>query len=78
MAVSAGGKKKKHWLTVGEVSASCMVNSITVRRWIEEGKLTAIRLPSGHYRVGFADFRAFLERYAMPIPGWLEEDRSES
>ena len=49
------------WLTVKGVADYCMVSRITVRRWIRDGMLSATRLPSGHYRIGIADFRDFLE-----------------
>ncbi|MFH0769075.1 MAG: helix-turn-helix domain-containing protein [Chloroflexota bacterium] len=57
----------KKGLTVGGVAGYCLVTTATVRRWIKSGKLSASRLPSGHYRVSIADFRDFLEHYNMPI-----------
>ncbi len=60
-------REHKNWFTVGRIAQYCLVTSVTVRRWIEKGELSAIRLPSGHYRVSIADFRDFLERYNMPI-----------
>ncbi len=63
----------KNWLTVGRIGEYCLVTPITVRRWIRKGKLSAIRLPSGHYRVSLEDFRDFLERYDMPIKEELFE-----
>ena len=38
-------------LTVEEVAALCRVHITTVRRWIAQGQLEAIRLPGGTYRV---------------------------
>lgn len=64
-------------LTVGGVAGYCMVTTATVRRCIKSGNLSAIQLPSGHYRVSLADFRDFLERYDMPIKGKLFESESE-
>jgi excisionase family DNA binding protein len=58
--------KEKH-ITVNDIAEYCMVSSITVRRWIKDGKLSAMKLPSGHYRITTAGFRVFLERYNMPI-----------
>jgi len=58
--------KEKH-LTVKNVAEYCLVSGITVRRWIKDGKLSAMKLPSGHYRITNAGFRDFLERYDMPI-----------
>ena len=38
-------------LTVEEVAALCRVHITTVRRWIAQGQLEAIRLPGGTYRI---------------------------
>ncbi len=64
-------------LKVGSIAEYCMVTPITVRRWIRTGKLPAIRLPSGHYRISTVDFRDFLKRYNMPIREELFESKSE-
>ena len=61
---------EKH-VTVKDVAGYCLVSSVTVRRWIKDGKLSATNLPSGHYRVTTAGFRAFLERYNIPVEGEL-------
>ncbi len=66
-------REHRNGLTVGRIARYCMVTPVTVRRWIQKGKLSAIRLPSGHYRVSMADFRDFLERYHIPIKGELFE-----
>ncbi len=64
---------KENHLTVTDIAGYCLVRSITVRRWIKDGKLSAIKLPSGHYRIYNAGFRDFLERYNMPIKEELFE-----
>jgi len=69
--------KNKNWVGVGLVGKYCLVSTATVRRWIKQGELSAIRLPSGHYRVTVADFRDFLGRYDMPVKGELFESESE-
>jgi len=43
----------------------------------EAGKISAIRLPSGHYRITLVDFRDFLERWHIPVEDWLLESKSE-
>ncbi|MBI4302924.1 MAG: helix-turn-helix domain-containing protein [Chloroflexi bacterium] len=43
------------------------MSRVTVRRWVKDGRLSAIKLPGGHYRVTARDFRDFLERHDMPI-----------
>jgi hypothetical protein len=36
-------------------------------RWIRDGKLSAMKLPSCHFRVSVTDFKEFLERHHMPV-----------
>jgi excisionase family DNA binding protein len=57
----------KKRVKVKDVANQCMVSTTTVRRWIKDGKLLAIRLPSGHYRINLRDFRRFLEQHDIPI-----------
>ena len=54
-------------VTVNGVANYCLVSESTVRRWIKDGKLSALRLPSGQYRITAVDFRDFLNRYDIPI-----------
>ncbi len=54
-------------VTVKGIANYCLVSECTVRRWIKDGKISALRLPSGQYRITVADFREFLTRYGMPI-----------
>ncbi len=54
-------------VTVKGIANYCLVSECTVRRWIKDGKISALRLPSGQYRITALDFRAFLTRYGMPI-----------
>ena len=69
--------KNRDWISVGEVAKYCLVTPVTVRRWIKGGKLSAIRLPSGHHRINIVDFRDFLERSHIPVEDWLLECKSE-
>jgi excisionase family DNA binding protein len=64
--------KEKH-ITVKHIAEYCLVSGITVRRWINDGKLSAMKLPSGHYRITTAGFRDFLEQHNMPIKEELFE-----
>lgn len=59
--------RAKNWLSVGKIGGYCLVSTATVRRWIKSGDLSAMRLPSGHYRVRLADFKDFLKRHDMPV-----------
>ncbi len=54
-------------VTVKGIANYCLVSECTVRRWIKDGKISAMRLPSGQYRITAVDFREFLTRFGMPI-----------
>jgi excisionase family DNA binding protein len=54
-------------ISVQDVASYCMVNPGTVRRWIRDGKLKSIKLPSSQNRISVADFRDFLTRYGIPV-----------
>ena len=57
----------RDFVSVASIAGYCMVSRSTVTRWIKTGKLRAIRLPSGHFRVTVADFRDFLKKHGIPI-----------
>ena len=61
-------------ITIKGIASYCLVSRSTARRWIKEGRLSAMRLPSRHYRVRVGSFKDFLRRYDMPI----KEDLFES
>lgn len=54
-------------IEVKDIAAYCMVSTSTVRRWLKNGNLKAIKLPSNQCRVSIMDFKAFLKRYNIPI-----------
>jgi excisionase family DNA binding protein len=54
-------------VTVKGIANYCLVSESTVRRWIKDGKLSALRLPSGQYRISAVDFKKFLTRYDMLV-----------
>jgi len=53
-------------IAVKDLASYCMVSTCTVRRWIRDGKLRSIKLPSNQCRVSMADFQDFLNRYNIP------------
>lgn len=59
--------------TSSEVGALLQVNASSVKKWIDEGRLTAFRTPGGHRRVRATDLVDFLEVHRMPIPMDLEK-----
>lgn len=65
----------RSWITVKNIADYCLVSRITVRRWVKDGKLSAMKLPSGHFRITTRDFRDFLERYDMPVREELFESK---
>ena len=65
----------KKLITVKDAADYCLVSSVTVRRWVNDGKLNAMKLPSGHCRISVKDFRDFLSRYDMPIKEELFESK---
>jgi len=52
-------------VTVKGIANYCLVSEATVRRWIKDGKIQALRLPSGQYRISATDFKEFLNVYHM-------------
>ena len=63
-------------LTSRDIADYCQVSKSTVLEWIKSDRLKAFRLPSGHYRIDKKDFRAFLEKWDMPINTWLFNDEN--
>ena len=55
-------------LTSHEVGALLQVNPSSVKKWVNEGRITAFRTPGGHRRIRVGDLVEFLDRHAMPIP----------
>ena len=48
-------------LRSGEVAKLLGVDRHTVVRWIKEGKIRAVKLPSGRYRIPESEVRKILE-----------------
>jgi excisionase family DNA binding protein len=55
------------YVTTSFIAEHCGVSTVTVLSWIEEKRLSAFRLPKGHYRIHRDDFVAFLTKYSMTI-----------
>jgi len=64
-------RKEQHWfpryVTTSFIAEHCGVSTVTVLSWIDEKRLSAFRLPKGHYRIYRDDFLAFLNKYKIPI-----------
>jgi excisionase family DNA binding protein len=65
-------KMSQRWapefISVGFIAKGCGVSNTTVLRWINAGRLPALRLPGGHYRIEKKDFSEFLSRHSIPAP----------
>lgn len=55
------GEGKERLLRTGEVAEMLGVDRHTVIRWIKEGKIRAVRLPSGRHRIPESEVRKILE-----------------
>jgi len=54
-------EKKERMLRSGEVAELLGVDRHTVVKWIKEGKIRAVKLPSGRYRIPESEVRKILE-----------------
>ena len=59
--------------TTTEVARFCGVNVTTIRRWVDGGKLKAMRTPGKHSRILKRDLVNFLNLYNIPIPVPLQK-----
>jgi len=60
-------KEAGMYLTTGEAAEACGVKLNTIKNWIRNGNITAIRTPGGHWRIPKVPFMAFLEAFVMPV-----------
>ena len=54
-------EKKERMFRSGEVAEILGVDRHTVVKWIKEGKIKAIKLPSGRYRIPESEVKKILE-----------------
>src|SRR3970282_1253624 len=54
-------------LSTGDVARLLHVTPVAVLRWIRAGKLTAYRVPGGHYRIARSDFRKCVADNQIPV-----------
>ena len=65
-------------ITTGFVASYCGVSKTTVLRWIKNGRLSAFRLPEGHYRMQRERFAEFLARHSMPLYHKMSKNKNKS
>ena len=61
------------FLTVAEVAATLKLNQQTVRNWIDQGSLPALRI-GRRVRIRRSDFQRLLDRGYMPASGHGRHD----
>jgi len=54
------------YITTGEAAKACGVKLNTIKNWIRNGDITAIRTPGGHWRIPQSAFMAFLDTFNTP------------
>jgi excisionase family DNA binding protein len=55
------------YVAIESIADYCMVSRSTVGRWVKDGELSAVKLPSGHVRITIENFRSFLKQHGMPV-----------
>ena len=55
-------------LKSSEIADICHVSHRAVLKWVEAGKIKAVRTPGNHTRINVDDFLNFLNEYKMPVP----------
>lgn len=53
------------FVTPNDIAEGCGVSKVTVLRWIEQGHLKSIKLPSGHNRILIEEFERFKKTIGM-------------
>ncbi len=57
--------KRTRYLTTGEVAQVFEVSATAVKKWIQQGKLRAVRTPGGHFRILTQDFQRFRKAHGF-------------
>ncbi len=60
--------KRKSWIQPSAAAKYFGVTSSTIRQWISDGKLRAVKLPTGHLRILVRDVIKYLLQQGKPIP----------
>lgn len=55
-------------LTTSQAATALNIHPKTVRRWIDEGRMAAVQLPSGHWRIARTEVDRLLGRSQDPPP----------
>ena len=57
-----GSRRDPEWLTLGQAARFVGVAQSTMRKWSDQGRVTAFYTPGGHRRYRRADLESFLDR----------------
>jgi excisionase family DNA binding protein len=66
-AVATATAEGDRFLNLSEVARACSKSHTTIRRWIQDGLLTAVRMPSGLYAVRRSEVNKFLGASALNV-----------
>ena len=58
---------ERRYLTTGDVAKACGVSSASVKKWIGQAKLRALRTPGRHFRIPVEEFQRFRAAYGFPL-----------
>lgn len=58
---------ERRYLTTGDVAKECGVSSASVKKWIGQAKLHALRTPGRHFRIPVEEFQRFRAAYRFPV-----------
>jgi len=57
---------ERRYLTTGDVAKECGVSPASVKKWIGQAKLHAVRTPGRHFRIPVEEFQRFRAAYRFP------------
>jgi excisionase family DNA binding protein len=58
---------ERRYLTTGDVAKECGVSAASVKKWIGQAKLHALRTPGRHFRIPVEEFQRFRAAYGFPL-----------
>lgn len=58
---------ERRYLTTGAVARECGVTPASVKKWIGQAKLHAVRTPGRHFRISLEEFERFKAEYRFPV-----------
>ena len=58
---------ERRYLTTGDVAKECGVSPASVKKWIGQAKLHALRTPGRHFRIPVEEFQRFRAAYRFPV-----------